>query len=127
LAAGKANPIGPMRETRIDRVRGTDSASEPKRQVEMTVRIDTAAGPGQPTIAVHGWLSVAEVPEFERLVTETGLPVRIDLTHLVEADLEGRQSLLRQQERGARLVGASPYLRLALESTARAESERANK
>ena len=92
----------------------------------MTVRIDTAAGVGQPTIVVHGWLSVAEVPEFERLVTEAGLPVRIDLTDLVEADLEGRRSLLRQQERGARLVGVSPYLGLALESTARAESERAN-
>jgi len=116
-----------MCETRPNRAHGTDSASELVRQVEMTVRIDTAAGEGQPTIALHGWLSVAEVPEFERLVTEAGLPVRIDLTDLVEADVEGRRSLLRQQERGAHLVGASPYLRLLLESAARAESEPANK
>jgi len=115
-----------MCETRPNRAHGTDSASELVRQVEMTVRIDTAAGEGQPTIALHGWLSVAEVPEFERLVAEAGLPVRIDLTELVEADVEGRRSLLRQQERGAHLVGASPYLRLLLDRAARAESEPAN-
>jgi hypothetical protein len=93
----------------------------------MTVRIDTVAGVGQPTIALRGWLSAAEVSEFERLVTEAGLPVRIDLTDLVQADVEGRRSLLRQQARGAHLVGASPYLRLLLESAAGADSEPANK
>jgi hypothetical protein len=94
----------------------------------MTVRIDTATDVGQPTIVLHGWLSAAEVPEFERLVTEAGLPVRIDLTDLVEADLEGRRSLLRlRKRRGVHLVGASPHVRLLLRSTARADSEPANK
>ena len=116
-----------MCETRPNRAHGTDSAKGLVRQGKMTVRIDTATGVGQPTIVLHGWLSAAEVSEFERLVTEAGLPVCIDLTDLVEADVAGRRSLLRQLERGAHLVGASTYLRLLLESAARAESEPASK
>ena len=82
----------------------------------MTLRIDVVAGTDPRTIVLYGWLSKAEVAEFERTVAEAGLPLRIDLGQLVAADAEGRLSLRRQKRRGACLVGASPYIGLLLES-----------
>jgi hypothetical protein len=49
----------------------------------MTLRIDLLDGEGPSTIALHGWLSAAEVAEFERTVAEAGLPLRVDLAQLV--------------------------------------------
>ena len=89
----------------------------------MTLRIDVVAAGGAPTIVLSGWLSKAEVAEFERTVAETGLPLRIDLGQLVQADAEGRQSLCRQKRSGAVLVGASPYVGLLLDSADEAERE----
>jgi hypothetical protein len=84
----------------------------------MTLRIDLLAGKSPATIALHGWLSAAEVAEFERTVAEAGMPLLIDLAHLAGADAEGRRSLCRQERRGARLTGASPYIGLLLERSA---------
>jgi hypothetical protein len=84
----------------------------------MTLRIDLLAAEGASTIALHGWLSAAEVAEFERTVAEAGLPLRIDLSQLAGADAEGRLSLCRQERRGASLTGASPYIGLLLERSA---------
>jgi len=84
----------------------------------MTLRIDLLAGKGPATIALHGWLSAAEVAEFERTVAEAGLPLRIDLAQLAGADAEGRRCLWRQERRGASLTGASPYIGLLLERSA---------
>jgi len=84
----------------------------------MTLRIDLLAGKGPATIALHGWLSAAEVAEFERTVAEAGLPLRIDLAQLAGADAEGRRCLCRQERRGASLTGASPYIGLLLERSA---------
>jgi hypothetical protein len=91
----------------------------------MTLRIDIPAGDGPSTIVLHGWLSAAEVAEFERTVAEAGLPLRVDLAQLAGADEEGRRSLWRQKRRGACLTGASPYIGLLLERSAGgAEDER---
>jgi hypothetical protein len=84
----------------------------------MTLRIDLLAGKSPATIALHGWLFAAEVAEFERTVAEAGMPLLIDLAQLAGADAEGRRSLWRQERRGARLTGASPYIGLLLESSA---------
>jgi hypothetical protein len=84
----------------------------------MTLRIDLRAGTGPATIALHGWLSAAEVPEFERTVAEAGLPLRIDLAQLAGVDAEGRRALCRQERRGACLTGATPYIGLLLERSA---------
>jgi len=72
----------------------------PRGEAPMTLRIDVVAAEGPPTIVLSGRLSRAEVAEFERTVAETGLPLRIDLGQLVQADAEGRQSLCRQKRRG---------------------------
>lgn len=84
----------------------------------MTLRIDLLAGTSPATIALHGWLSAAEVAEFERTAAEAGLPLRIDLAQLAGADAEGRRSLCRQERRGACLIGASPYIGMLLERSA---------
>jgi hypothetical protein len=91
----------------------------------MTLRIDLLAGKRPATITLHGWLSAAEVAEFERTVAEAGLPLRIDLAQLAGVDTEGRLSLCRQERRGVSLTGASPYIGLLLERSAGgAEDER---
>jgi hypothetical protein len=84
----------------------------------MTLRIDLLAGKGSATIKLHGWLSAAEVAEFERTVAEAGMPLRIDLAQLAGADAEGRRCLCWQERRGASLTGASPYIGLLLERCA---------
>jgi len=89
----------------------------------MTLRIDVALGADPPTIVLSGRLSAAEVAELERTAAEAGLPLRIDLGQLVNADAEGRRSLCRQKRRGACLVGASPYMELLLESAGGPERE----
>ena len=84
----------------------------------MTLRIDLLPETGPATIKLHGWLSAAEVAEFERTVAEAGLPLRIDLAQLAGVDAGGRRSLRRQERRGVCLTGASPYIRLLLERSA---------
>ena len=87
----------------------------------MTLRIDHAVTAGPSTILLHGWLSAAEVAEFERTVVEAGVPLRIDVGQLVGADAAGLRALRRQRERGAHLTGASPYVELLLKSLAGAD------
>jgi hypothetical protein len=81
----------------------------------MTLRIDVRTGAGPATIALHGWLSAAEVEEFEKTVAQAGVPLFIDLGQLAGVDVEGRRSLCRQARRGASLTGMSPYIRLLLD------------
>ena len=42
----------------------------------MTLRIVLRATAGEPVLALHGWLSGAEVTEFERLAAATALRIR---------------------------------------------------
>lgn len=81
----------------------------------MTLRIFEEASEHEAVIALHGWLSAAEVAEVERLATAQSLPVRIDLAHLAGVDAEGLRVLRRMRGGGARLSGASPYVELLLE------------
>ncbi len=83
----------------------------------MTLRIFAEAQDRRAVISLHGWLSAAEVSEVERVADEAQAPVTIDLAQLVGVDADGLQALRRQQERGARLVGASPFVELLLERT----------
>lgn len=83
----------------------------------MTLRIE-ATGSRQPVIALHGWLSAAEVVEFERAAAAGGRPPRIELGQLAGLDAAGARALRAQRERGALLTGASPYIALLIERTA---------
>jgi hypothetical protein len=54
--------------------------------------------------------------EVTRLFDESHVPVQFDLTDLVWIDAVGLRTLVTLQERGAELVGASPFVALQLDS-----------
>lgn len=90
----------------------------------MTLRIEVRAGAHPPTIELHGWLSLAEVAEFEKTVAEVGLSVSVDLEHLAGVDADGRQSLCRLRRSGVPLKGGSPYVELLLQQPEAGDSQR---
>jgi hypothetical protein len=81
----------------------------------MTLRIFQEAKEHEVVIALHGWLSAAEVPEVERLAVGAERPLRIDLAQLAGVDAEGLRLLRRLRDGGARVTGASPFIELRLE------------
>jgi hypothetical protein len=84
----------------------------------MTLRIVQQAAAAETIIVLHGWLRSQDVIEFENVAALASLPLRIDLEHLAGASATGLQALLRQEERGAHLTGASPYIELLLSRSA---------
>jgi CheY-like chemotaxis protein len=83
----------------------------------MTLRIFEQDDEGEVVMALHGWLSAAEVGELERLFASRAQPPRIDLAQLTGVDMDGLRALRRLREDGARLTGATPYVALLLERT----------
>jgi anti-anti-sigma regulatory factor len=90
----------------------------------MTLRIFEEADEHEAVIALHGWLSAAEVEELTRVVAGKGRCLRIDLAQLAGVDAAGVRALRRLREGGARFTGASPYIELLLERTAPDEGGR---
>ena len=84
----------------------------------MTLRIFEELDDGETVIALHGWLSAAEVAEVEELVARPDRRVRIDLEQLAGVDGEGLLALQRLRRNGTRFTGVSPYLEILLERTA---------
>ncbi len=80
----------------------------------MTLRIFEKTDDLGAVIALHGWLSAAEVPAVEDLAASTDGPLTIDLAVLVGADSHGVRCLRGLRDRGARLEGASPFIELML-------------
>jgi hypothetical protein len=80
----------------------------------MTLRIFEKTGKREDTVALHGWLSAAEVEELERVAAGHERPLKVDLAQLAGIDSEGLRALLALRVRGARLAGASPYVALLL-------------
>jgi anti-anti-sigma regulatory factor len=87
----------------------------------MTLRIFEEANEVEAVIALHGWLSAAEVSELERLAAAHDGPLRVDLAHLVGVDTEGLRVLKRLRGRGVCIAGASPFVELLLERTSEPE------
>lgn len=80
----------------------------------MTLRIFEERGGDVAVIALHGWFSVAEVSEVERVAAEQGRPLRIDLGCLAGVDSDGLRVLRRLRADGAQLTCVSPYFELLL-------------
>jgi len=68
------------------------------------------------TVELHGWLSEEVIGELEVACGSEGGALILDLSHLVGADAAGRADLRRRVAAGAKLRGASPYIRLLLKS-----------
>ncbi len=88
------------------------------RPCPMTLRIFEEADEHETVIALHGWLSAAEVDELAKVVAEKGPYLRVDLAQLAGVDAAGLRALQRLRGSGARLSGASKYVELLLERTA---------
>jgi anti-anti-sigma regulatory factor len=80
----------------------------------MTLRIFQEPREGEDVVSLHGWLSVAEVPELDRTAAAHAGRLRIDLTQLAGIDADGLQALVRLRAGGVRLTGASPLVELLL-------------
>ena|SRR5262249_44453286 len=80
----------------------------------MTLQIVCRTVETESVVELHGWLSGLEIAEFEGACAASPLPLRIDLQNLSGASADGVQALQAQRARGARLVGASPYIDLLL-------------
>ena len=80
----------------------------------MTLRIFEEPREGEDIVSLHGWLSVAEVPELEKTAAAHADRLRIDLAQLAGIDADGLQALVRLRAGGARLTGASPFVELLL-------------
>ena len=71
--------------------------------------------PDRRVVRLAGRLSIAQVPELLGACAEA-LPVEVDLTDLVSADVAGIEALQGLRGKGATLVGAPGYLQLKLDS-----------
>ena len=71
----------------------------------MTLRIFEEANEHEAVIALHGWLSAAEVDELAKVVARKGPCLRIDLAQLGGVDSAGLQALKRLRASGARFTG----------------------
>jgi hypothetical protein len=80
----------------------------------VTLQIVCAHVEGEARIELHGRLSGPEIAEFETACAAERPPLRIDLENLAGASADGILALKEQRARGARLVGASPYIELLL-------------
>lgn len=82
----------------------------------MTVRILTETKPEATVIRIEGDLRAEVIEELDRVSGEAGGPLVLDLTNLASADAEGLRALGSLLKQGAELRGASPYIRMRLES-----------
>ena len=82
----------------------------------MTVRIETSAGEKKPTVSVAGRLEGLGVGELVRTCRSIEGELVLDLSGLRSADAEGIEAIQKLVQGGARLRGASPFIRLLLES-----------
>jgi hypothetical protein len=80
----------------------------------VTLHIVCVPADGEALVELHGRLSGPEIAEFQTACAAQGAPLRIGLENLSGASAEGILALKEQRARGARLVGASPYIELLL-------------
>jgi hypothetical protein len=80
----------------------------------VTLHIVCVRAQGEARIELHGRLSASEIAEFQTACASQSPPLRIDLENLSGASADGILALKEQRARGARLVGASPYIELLL-------------
>ena len=80
----------------------------------MTLQIVCVRVEGEARVELHGRLAGPEIAEFQVACAAQTAPLHIDLENLSGASADGILALKEQRARGARLVGASPYIELLL-------------
>ncbi len=79
----------------------------------MTIRVTTEAGQATTTIRIDGQLTVTDLPDVIAACESASPPLRLDLSGLRSADVDGIRAL-RSLSETAELHGASPYIRQLL-------------
>ena len=82
----------------------------------MTVRIETSAEGMKTTVSVAGRLEQRVVSELVKACLSAESELVLDLTHLRSADPAGIDVIQELVQGGAVLRGASPFIRLLLDS-----------
>lgn len=82
----------------------------------MAIRINRRHTKQVEIVELHGWLGEDTLGEFESLCGSIRGPLLLDLSNLVGADEAGLLALRRRGAGGARIEGASPYIRMLLDS-----------
>jgi anti-anti-sigma regulatory factor len=80
----------------------------------VVIRIDSLQQDFSVVLRVTGSVAGADVAVLRDLVALQGLPDRIDLSDVEFVDAGGATELLGLEARGARLVGAVPFVELLL-------------
>ncbi len=80
----------------------------------MTFRVSTEAGETSTTIRIEGRLAGVDLPAVTAACESANPPLRMDLSGLKSADVDGIRALRSLSETGAELHGASPYIRQLL-------------
>ena len=93
----------------------------------MTIRINRRETAEGVVVELHGWLSPEVLGEFVSLCDSVGDPLRIDLSNLAGTDDAGLAVLQSCIAGGARIEGASPYIRLLLDSAPALPGDRKSK
>jgi len=81
----------------------------------MQLRIVVSLEGSRTIIQVDGRLDAEGVPELEKVTRDESAALCLDLSGLRLADAEGIAALLRLQQAGAVIQGASPYFKLLLQ------------
>jgi hypothetical protein len=82
----------------------------------MVIRINRRETPEGVVVELHGWLGPQVLDEFVSLCDSVGDGLRLDLSQLAGTDEAGLAVLQSRIAAGARVEGASPYIRLLLDS-----------
>ena len=80
----------------------------------MQLRLSVTETGGSTTVHVDGRLMASGLSELKRLVRGLEGPIVIDLSNLLSADDAGVAELRSLAGRGAKLIGASPYVSLLI-------------
>lgn len=81
----------------------------------MAFRISTASGEDETILRLEGRLRATGLEDLKKAVQAARGTVLLDLSGLQSADDEGLRVLRSLSANGAKLVGASPYIRQLLD------------
>jgi len=87
----------------------------------MTVRIAASTEDSRTMVSVAGRLTISEIRELVETCRSIGREFVLDLTDLRAADTEGIEVIRDLVSGGAKLRGASPFIRLLLDKPSPAD------
>ena len=91
------------------------AANEIDGEVTLAFRITSVSGEDETIIRLEGRLSAKRIEDLKKAVQAEPGTVLLDLSDLRSADAEGVLALRSISAKGAKLIGASPFIRQLLD------------